>query len=455
MAKTSAWKLKYCLAIFSIATFSHLAGAQTLYDYYSKALTEDPDYAAARANFQSEVRSRELAGSAMLPSISLSMSSDQVQYQRQDLNGPATKTAAYSPRNIGIKLMQPIFNLDRLAFMKENEARAVRAEWVLAQAKQDLALRVVQTAFNYLLGLDQLTLAQAQAQAVNAQLTQLEALLTSRSSTRTEVADARARHELSLVQVRQAQSQLEVKKLEFIKLAGEAPSLSLKPLTRSPVMQAPQPLSPETWINAAREQSYKVLAQRANVQLAKASIDRVKAGFYPTVSLVASRQQSYGSNYFTDNERTDSVGVQLSMSLFDGGNTQTLTAQAVSQTERATNELRSIQEDAAIGAGQAYWGVVNGMEQVKAMELAVDAAELALQGTRLGIKANVKTYADELNAVQLLFATRRDLQKERYTYLLSRTQLLWSAGLSEKDLAELLMSLLDDNLPNVLSLGSN
>jgi outer membrane protein len=257
------------------------------------------------------------------------------------------------------------------------------------------------------------------------------------------------------VQIRQAQSQLEVKKLEFIKLTGEAPSAALKPLTRSPVMHAPQPLNPETWMNAAREQSYKVLAQRANVQLAKASIDRVKAGFYPSVSLVASRQQSYGSNYFTDNERTDSLGVQLSMSLFDGGNTRTLTAQAVSQTERATNELRSVQEDAAIGAGQAYWGVVNGMEQVKAMELAVEAAELALQGTRLGIKANIKTYADELNAVQLLFATRRDLQKERYTYLLSRTQLLWSAGLSEKDLAELLMSLLDDNLPNVLSLGSN
>ena len=59
------------------------------------------------------------------------------------------------------------------------------------------------------------------------------------------------------------------------------------------------------------------------------------------------------------------------------------------------------------------------------------------EGTRLGIKANVKTYADELNAVQLLYSTRRDLQKERYTYLISRAQLLWAAGLPEDALLQL------------------
>ena len=90
---------------------------------------------------------------------------------------------------------------------------------------------------------------------------------------------------------------------------------------------------------------------------------------------------------------------------------------------------------------RAFGGVVNGVEQIKATEQAVAAADLALQGTRLGIKANVKTYTDELNAVQLLYGARRDLQKERYTYLMNRAQLQWSAGLSEYILTQLFVEL--------------
>lgn len=413
-----------------------------LFDSYQKALQFDPDYAAARASYDSDVKSRDLAAAAFFPSINLSLSSDRTHYRRQDLASPVVQSSAYDPTAAALRLTQPLFSMDRLAYRHENELRAVRAEWVLAQARQDLALRVVQTVFNYLLGLDQIALAQAQAQAVQAQLTQLEQMLASRSSTRTDVADARARYELALVQIRAAQSQVQVRRLEFIKLTGAEPAPGLQPLAGSPALQAPEPQEPQAWTEAARERSFKVMAQRATVQLAKVGIERVKAGYYPSVSLVASRQQSSNPNYFTASERTDNLSLQLNMNLFDGGNTRTQTAQAVAQAERAGNELQAAQHDAAIGAGQAYWGVVNGIEQIRAMEQAVAAAALALQGTQLGIKANVKTYADELNALQLLYATRRDLQKERYNYLLNRVQLLSAPGLAEEALLALLAGML-------------
>lgn len=431
----------------TIALALSVFGAQPVWaggllDYYQKALQFDPDYAAARASYDSEVKSRDLAAAAFFPSLNLSASSDHVRYRRQDLNSTLTQASAYDPAALALRLTQPLFSMDRLAYKHENELRAVRAEWVLAQARQELALRLVQTVFNYLLNLDQIALAQAQAQAVRAQLTQLEQLLVSRSSTRTDVADARARHELALVQIRAAQSQLQVRKLEFIKLTGAEPAPALQPLTSSPALQAPEPPDPQAWTDAARERSFKVMAQRATVQLAQAGIARVKAGYYPSVSLVASRQQSSSPNYFTASERTDNLSLQLNMNLFDGGNTRTQTAQAVAQAERARHELQATQHDAAISAGQAYWGVLNGIEQIRAMEQAVAAAALALQGTQLGIKANIKTYADELNALQLLYATRRDLQKERYNYLLNRVQLLSAPGLAEEALLPLLAGML-------------
>jgi len=91
--------------------------------------------------------------------------------------------------------------------------------------------------------------------------------------------------------------------------------------------------------------------------------------------------------------------------------------------ERARHELESARLEVGVTAGQAYWSFVNGTRQVRAMEEAVRAAELTLEGTRLGIKASVKTFADELNAVQLLFSTRRDLQRERYALLYAAQQL--------------------------------
>ena len=431
------------LALFVLISMGvACAQAQGLVDYYRKALQMDPDFAGARASFDGDSRSRDLAKQAFYPSVNLSVSTDQTNYERRDLPPVTTLHPGYNPVSAALRLTQQLYNKDRLAYMRENEVRGLRADWVLALARQDLALRLVQAYFNYLLTLDQITLTEAQAAAIKGQLTQLESLLASRSATRTDVADASAKHDLALVQIRTAQSQLEVRKLEFTKLTGEAPPASVKSMARSPAMTLPDPLNQQAWIDAARENNYKVLVQRTTVQLAEVAIERIRALNYPSVSMSVSRQRATNPNYFTSMERTDNIGIQLNMNLFDGGNTRTQTQQAVAQAERARNDLLSAQHDAAIAAGQAYWGVVNGLEQVKAMEQAEAAAQLALDGTRLGIKANVKTYADELNSVQLLYQTRRDLQKERYGYLLARVQLQLAAGLNQEGLLELIAGLM-------------
>lgn len=434
-------KLAIWFATIFIASGPHFAGAAGLFEYYSKALQADPDYATARHAYSVDIKSRDLAASAYMPSLNFTVSADQYQYQREDLTNTSV-SRGFNPTTVALRLTQPLFSMDRQAYRSENEARAARAEWVLLQARQDLMTRLVQTVFNYLLGIDQLELAIAQAKAYQAQLTQVEGLLPSRSSTRTEVADARARHELALAQVKSAQSALEVRKLEFLRLTGELPTADLRPLAGNPVLQLPEPLDPQAWIDAARSRSAKVLAQNASLQMAEVGIAKAKAGNYPSLSLVAGRQRATAPNYFTSLEQTDSLSLQLNMNLFDGGNTRTLTDQAVAQSERARSELQSVQHEVAAATGQAYWGVVNGVEQVRAMEKAESAAELALEGTRMGIKANVKTFADELNAVQLLYSTRRDLQKERYSYLISRVQLLNLANTDEETRAALLRQML-------------
>ena len=181
---TAYWLLKLFTILF-IATSAGQIRAQGLNDYFLKALQLDPDYAAARASFDAEVKYRDLADISFLPTVNLTLAADNARYQRRDAGSQTTQRFNYEPLTLGIRLTQPIISMDRIAFMAESEARAVRAEWVLAQARQDLALRLAQAAFNYMLNQDQLDLAKAQAAALQAQLNQLEALLVSKTSTRT------------------------------------------------------------------------------------------------------------------------------------------------------------------------------------------------------------------------------------------------------------------------------
>jgi outer membrane protein len=391
---------------------------------FERALQFDAEFAAARATHDAEVQGTRLAAAAFRPTLTVTASADQSWTRREDLASGQALSRDYAPLGWGLRLAQPLYNQDRQGYRTENEIRAVRATSVLAQARQDLLLRVAQATFNYLLAQDQLVLARAQADAVAAQLTQVEAMLPSRSATRTDAADARARYEVARAQTGLAESQLQVRRLELARLIGTPVPADLVPVKSIPDLALPQPQDAQAWIEAARQRSPKVAALEWNVKLAEAGIVRAKAAMSPSLSLVASAQRNLAPNYFTSSERNNSVGLQFSMTLYDGGLTSAQVDQAGFQRERARSELEAARQELGVLAGQAYWGVVNGAQQVRAMEEAVKAAELTVEGTRLGIQANIKTYADELNAVQQLFAARRDLQRERYAFLFSGIQLM-------------------------------
>jgi outer membrane protein TolC len=104
--------------------------------------------------------------------------------------------------------------------------------------------------------------------------------------------------------------------------------------------------------------------------------------------------------------------------------------------DKAQSELESAVLDSQVKVSQAYLGVVNGIAQINALEQAVKSSETALRGMEVGQRTGFRTNTDVLNAQQQLFTAKRDLQRERYTYLLNRLQLGGVTGaLTEQDIA--------------------
>jgi outer membrane protein len=76
----------------------------------------------------------------------------------------------------------------------------------------------------------------------------------------------------------------------------------------------------------------------------------------------------------------------------------------------------------------AFFGVVSGQGQVKALEAAELSSQSALDANRLGYQVGVRINIDVLNSQSQLFQTKRDLAKARYDVLVGGLRLRQANG---------------------------
>jgi len=165
-------------------------------------------------------------------------------------------------------------------------------------------------------------------------------------------------------------------------------------------------------------------------------VARSRGGHLPTVDLIGNYAKNTGCTFTTCGDtRSTSVGVQLSMPLFQGGAIQSKWREAEANREKAKQDLESARRNVALQARQAYLGVASGIAQVQALQQALKSSESLLEASKLGQEVGVRTSLDVLNAQQQLFSTRRDLYQAQYNYLVSHLRLKAAAGnLLEADL---------------------
>lgn len=422
----TTWKHLIIGCALILPAMSALAAPSGLLDIYQQAQKGDPDFGAAVANYQAGLKNQDIGLAGLLPSVSASVSSTRNRY---GLETTALPWADYNftSRVQTIQLTQSIFDWEKISAYNEASAFTELAKAVFAEAQADLIVRVAQGYFGYLLASDNLEMAEAQKNALSQQRIQAEKLYKSGVGTITDVEETKARYEIAEAQLLAASGTLDVRRRELEKMTGAMPG-DIRRITGSFEMALPEPLNVTAWLESAARQNLKVISQQLNLRVAEIQADKGWAGHLPSLSLVASRQKGSAPNYFTNSDSSSRVGLQLSVPLYEGGKVTGMNEQAFFRKEKARHELESAVRDSRIKVSQAYLGVVNGIAQVKALEQAVKSGETTLQGMKVGQRTGFRTNTDVLNAQQQLFVTQRDLQQQRYTYLLSRLQLQAETG---------------------------
>lgn len=417
------------------------AHALDLLQVYKEALANDAQYASARATLTAG-QEREVQGRAgILPTIGLSGS-----YSRTAQGGStfAGTDPDFDSRGYTLSLSQPLFRMTNWETYQQGKLSVAASEAQFAQAQQDLIVRVAQAYFDVLTAQDALASVQAQKVAITEQLAAAKRNFEVGTTTITDTHEAQARYDLAVAQEFAALNDLEIRRTALQQIIGK-PAGELATLRPGVKINAPEPAQIEKWVDSAEQQNYAVVGQQLQVEIAEREIAKSRAGHYPTVDLVASRNYSRRDGRVIIDPSTGAIattnnnliGVQVAIPLFSGFAVTSRVRETIALEDKARSDLENIRRTAAQSARQAFFGVNAGLAQVKALEAAEVSSQSALESNQLGYQVGVRINIDVLNAQQQLFATRQNLARARYDTIMNGLRLKSAAGtLKEEDLMQ-------------------
>lgn len=467
----------FALALSSISAGLACSPAMAvgLDQLYDEALNTDAQLQSARASLAADSEQLPQARAKLLPQLSASASANE---QRTEFGGGLPASNGNS-NGFVVSLTQPLINVANWQGYQQGQIALTTAQAQFAAARQDLIVRLGQAYFDTLSAQDSLAIVRSQKASIAEQLESAKHSFDAGSATITDTNEAQAKYDQAISQEIAAQNDLEVKLASLEQIVGH-PVTRVDGLARGVTLPPPVPADMQQWVDAARDTNYNVVLKQLATSNSQRETLKAKAGHYPSLDLVASYSKSslgaagagnFGGNFgggfgsgagtigpgipaaaaelgnFGAYYTNATVGVQLTIPLYEGGATQSRVRQTLALEDKAQADLDTARRSAALSARQAFLGVSNGLAQVRALETAERSARTSLESNLLGYQVGVRINIDVLNAQDQLFSARRDLAKARYDTLVNSLKLKAStASLTDSDVLSLnsLLSPTDD-----------
>lgn len=436
--------LRCLIGIVLASCASQVLAFDLLQAYRAAAGGGDATYLAAQSAADASREAVPQARAGLLPSLGISgsQSRNSLKQERSSFIGGTTSNS-YDYPSVGysLSLRQPIFRLASVAQYFQAEAQVSAAEANLDKETQDLAIRVAGAYFDALLALERLDLVIAQKGFYAAQQAMAERALKAGTGTRTDIDDAKARYDMSASQEIEARNQVDVTERSLRAIVNQSVvATALRPIDPQRLkLDLPEPEFLKEWISRAENENPELRGMRANLEAAQQEINKNRAAHLPTIDLVASKSYSDSENINTFGyvNKSGSLGIQVNIPLFSGGQVNSAVRQAVAIQERARQQLEAARRQLEVNVSKEFNSVAQGVPRVRALEQATLSAEQALSSTRKGVQAGTRSSVDVLNAQQQLASTKLDLVRSRMDYVLGRLRLKAVAGsLQEADIEQ-------------------
>ncbi|KAF1052070.1 MAG: Outer membrane protein TolC [Stenotrophomonas maltophilia] len=415
------------------------AGAMGLLDAYSLALHNDPTFRAALHERDAGRENSAIGRAGLLPSLSYNYT--KARNDSEVTQGDVSVQRDYRSYASTLSLEQPLFDYQAWARYRQGKEQALLADEQFRGRGQELAVRLFAAYSQALFAREDVALVQAQYRSLEEQRGFNQRSLDEGEGTRTDLLETQARLSLVRAEAIAADDRAAAARRDLEAILGQpldAAELDA-PRTRFPALSL-QPTTFEAWRGLALAHSADLQTQRHALQAAGYEVERNRAGHLPTVSLYASsgRTSSASESTFDQKYDTDSIGLRVSVPLFEGGRVTASTRQAGEKYAQAEAELDAQTAKLINDLHKQYDLTTSSLAKVRAYEQAVAAADEQVKATRRSVAGGERVNRDVLDAEQQLYSSRRDLAEARLACLNAWLSLRQLAGvLEDRDLAVL------------------
>lgn len=397
------------------------AAAETLGEAMTAAVESNPTLAAQRQRLAATREALPQAWAEALPQISIG---GVAQRTDRDSDNPALETGPVETWNASANASQLLFASGRVL----STTRAARAQIRGAVADYDLALQ------SLLIDVTRAYADVRQAMAVVAarettvsNLTTLyefaQAQFDAGVVTRTDVAQSQARLAQARTQLVQAQGALAASVQAYQRLIGHPPSG-----LEAPSATEGLPMDLDAALQRAVNDSPVLRSAVANTELADANVDVAASAGRLRVTLEGGIAQGGDLDNDLTDTTTDSVGVRVSIPLFQGGLIRSRTRQQRSLRSAANLDLAAAQRSVQESVTNAWTGLASARAAVDSARDQVQASELAYQGVRLEQETGLRSTVEVLDQEQDLLTARLALAQAERDLVVAERQMLAVVG---------------------------
>lgn len=412
------------------------AHAESLLQVYQHAKQFDPQLKAQESNYLAITENRPQALAGKKPQVNLSAGSS---YTLQETLYDIDSSSDSFNVNYTLGVTKSLYNKKLDAQIDQTDASITQAKANLESQRQSLILRVARAYFNYLLAQETAGFAAAEKNATQRQLAQVKAYFDAGRSAITDVKEAESRYNQAIAQEVSASEQVNVSREALRVLTGRTyqhldQARSNLPLT------IPAPQNIDSWVKTALQKNKTLITQKQAIETARRNIDVQRAERKPVVNAYARHTGSVteGDAALDPRRLGATVGVELSMPLYQGGSTASKVRQAQHNFRQAQQQYEYQAQLTEQQVRTAYLVIESDISQIRANQRSLSAAQVALEATQAGFEVGTRTSVDVMTSLRDVFRARSNLANSRYNYLYNMLNLKQAAGtLSARDLSDM------------------
>lgn len=427
--------------------FAGSAVAEDLVDILNVALEKDPQLRAAKYNQEASLENKKQALANFLPQVSGSWSKSESDSKTTNSDGTVNDPDKSEADGWDINLSQTIYDHTNFIAWKQAELEKAKGLAQYDAAEQEFYIRLAQSYFDVLTNIDAVKFAESEEKAIQRQLEQAEQRYEVGLAAITDVHEARASYDGSRASVISAKNLLDDSKEALYEITQTYyPSLNALPDNIEQVQIGETDI--KAWENKSLAKNPELGISKIDAALAEYTVKQQQAGHYPTVSLSASLSEdnSKGSSFLQplpdgsvelrqlpDSTRdSDSISLTVSVPIFSGGRTSSLTRQARLRYKAAMETLDQTTFSTVRNVRNALHNVEAGWSSVQARQLAVVSAKSAEEATAAGFEVGTRNIVEVLNSQRSLYQAQRDYSRAKHDYLLNILRLKRAAGVLER-----------------------